>query len=309
MRSSSRGDLIAVLVMALAALVVGSHRPRLASEYARVHDAADAYLLPPVDQAYVASLGYRSALADLIFAHVLVSYGLHFQEKRLFAHVGEYLDLVNRLDPKFRSPYWFADTLLTLQPETPPVELYRKARQIQERGLKELPHDQELWSAAGQFLAYLAPQQLQDPEEKKEYKRTGAQYLMRACNLVGSNENIPHHCITAANLLNDASDRDAKQQFLERMLTMTDNPEIQELALGLLKRNMGEQAQAAIKQRQAQFRARWQADLPHSPRVEMGALGPSFDAAACAGAERALVPECATSWRVWGDSERASTTP
>jgi hypothetical protein len=308
-RSSRRSELIAVLVIALAVLIVGAHRPRLATEYAQVHDAADAYMLPRADQAYIASLGYRSALADLIFAHVLVSYGLHFQDKRLFAHVGEYLDLVNRLDPKFRSPYWFADTLLTLQPEAPPVEFYRKARQIQERGLKELPSDQELWSAAGQFLAYLAPQYLPDPDEKKEYKRTGAQYLMRACNLVGSNENIPHHCITAANLLNEASDRDAKQQFLERLLTMIDDPEIQDLALGLLKRNVSEQAQAAVKQRQAQFQAKWRAALPHAPRVEIGALGPSFDAAACAGSQHALKPECATSWRVWSEPQGASNAP
>ena len=290
MKSSNWRDLAAALAIALATWLVGTQRAGLATNYAAVEGASDAYLLPQADQAYVASLGYRSALADLIFAHVLVSYGLHFQDKRLFVHVGDYLDLINRLDPKFRAPYWFADTLLTLQPEAPPLDFYRKARQIQERGLKELPNDQELWSAAGQFLAYLAPTHLSDPEEKAEYKRTGATYLMRACNLIGSNENIPHHCVTAANLLNESGNRDAAQRFLERLLTMTDDPDVQELALAFLKRTMGEGAQAAVKRRQAQFQAKWHADLALSPRVEIGSLGPGFDAAACAGSDRALLP-------------------
>jgi len=302
-RSSRSRDLVAVLLIAAAAWIVAWQRPRLATEYAKVHDAADAYLLPPVDQAYAASLGYRAALADLIFGHVLVSYGLHFQDKRLFLHVGDYLDLINRLDPKFREPYWFADTLLTLQPQAPPLEFYRKARRIQERGLKELPHDQALWSAAGQFMAYLAPSQLTDPEEKAEYKRIGATYLMRACNLIGSNDSIPYHCVTAANLLNDQGNREAVQQFLERLVTMTDNPEIQDIALGFLRRSVGEQAQAFAKQRQEKFHAKWQADLALAPRVEIGALGPGFDAARCAGPARALLPECVTSWRDWGKLE------
>jgi len=148
----SARDLPSLLLILLGALSIQRWRPGLAADFHVVKTRSDAYLLPPVDQTYVASLGYRSAVADLIFGHVLVAYGLHFQEKRLFEHVGDYLDVVNRLDPKFRDPYRFADTLLTLQPEVPPLDFYRRARQIQERGLKELTNDQELWSTAGHHL-------------------------------------------------------------------------------------------------------------------------------------------------------------
>src|SRR5689334_10314302 len=181
--------------------IVAWLRPALAADFHDIQAKSDVYKLPSPEQTYVASLGYRSAVADLIFGHVLVAYGLHFQERRRFEYVGEYLETVTQLDPKFRDPYRFADTLLTLQPEAPPAESYRKARRLQERGLKELPNDQELWSTAGQFLAYLAPSYLPEMEEKLEYQRTGTRYLMRACELIGSNDNIPYHCITAANLL------------------------------------------------------------------------------------------------------------
>jgi len=204
--------------------------------------------------------------------------------------------VVNRLDPKFREPYRFADTLLTLQPKAPPQAFYRKARQIQERGVRELPNDQELWLTAGQFLAYLAPQQLSAPAEREEYKQAGAKYLMRACELLGSNENIPYHCLTAASLLNADGNALATRRFLERVMSLSDNPEIQDIASNYLRRVVGEQAKVEAVARAARLREAWQADLPFVPRDEAYAVGPGFDAAACAGPLRTLTLPCATSW-------------
>lgn len=303
MRSNSRGDLLALALAFVAMLMIARERFGLAERFHAVQTRSDAYLLPSVDQTYVASLGYRSALADLIFGHLLVAQGLHFQEKRLFEFVGDYLDVINRLDPKFRDPYRLADTLLTMQPEAPPLDFYRHARRILERGLKELPYDQELWSSAGQFILYLAPTRFTDKAEAAEYREAGTRILMRACDLVGSNEAIPYHCITAAKQLSEQGNRVAVRQFLERVLTVTDDPVIQEVALGYLKHVVGEQIGAEVAARQDRFRKRWQTDLPHSPRAEIGAVGPRFDAAACAGRERFGTPDCATSWSEW-----ASTT-
>jgi hypothetical protein len=303
-------DLPSLLLILLGTLGIHGWRPGLAADFQAVKARSDAYLLPPIDQTYVASLGYRSALADLIFGHVLVAYGLHFQEKRLFQHVGDYLDVINRLDPQFRDPYRFADTLLTLQPEAPPPDFYRRARQIQERGLKELPNDQELWATAGQFITYLAPGQLTDPDEKLEYQLAGTRILMRACELIGSNTNIPYHCITAANILNRQGDRVVARQFLQRLRTVSDDPNIQEMAAGYLKNVLGDPEQEEIAARWERFRSRWQSDLPFSSRAEIDALGPAFDSARCAGSARALTPECVSSWQHWSDTYEAddSTT-
>jgi hypothetical protein len=270
---------------------------------------ADVYALPPVDQTYVASLGYRSALADLILGHVLVSYGLHFQEKRLFEYVGDYLETIIRLDPKFRTPYLLADTLLTLEPEAPPQEFYRKARRIQDRGLQEFPGDQELWNTSGQFLAYLAPSYLTDFDEKMEYRREGARRLMRACELIGSNDNIPYHCITAANLLSEQGNREAMRQFLERMANISDDPKIQELASGYLRKVVGAEEAARAAARNARFNVAWQSDLAFVPRSAIHALGPDFDPAACAGVSVSPLPGCATSWLLWSQSAESSGAP
>ena len=135
-----------LLTVVASACVVGWVRPRLLDQFGQLKQTSDTFALPSPDQSVVLSLGYRSALADLLFAHVLVSYGLHFQEKRRYEFVGEYLDVINALDPKFRTPYRIADTLLTLQPVAPRQRDYDKAREVLERGLRALPHDTELWN-------------------------------------------------------------------------------------------------------------------------------------------------------------------
>ncbi len=309
MRSSSGRDLLAIALAFVAVLLIALEREPLASRFHDVQTQSDAYLLPSGEQTYVASLGYRSALADLIFGHLLVSQGLHFQEGRRFEFVGEYLDVINRLDPKFRDPYRYSDTLLTMQAKPPPLEFYRHARRILEKGLKELPYDQELWSSAGQFILYLAPQRLTDEAEIAEYKEAGTRILMHACNLIGSNEAIPYHCITAAKHMGEKGNREAVRQFLERVLTVSDDPTIQNVALNYIKVVAGEQASEEVAARQARYRDSWHADLALSPRVEIGALGPRFDAASCAGRDRFGAPECATSWSAWGSASEQPQSP
>jgi hypothetical protein len=299
---------IAWLLVLGAAWLLSSLRTELSADFKRVKAKSDAYLLPDVDQAYVASLGYRSALADLVYGHVLVAYGLHFQEKRNFELVGDYLDLINRLDPKFRDPYRFADTLITAQPQESPPAYFRKARQVLERGLKELPLDQELWSTAGQFMAYVAPARLTDPAEQQAFRDAGAKALIRACDLVGSNDAIPYHCITAANLLNQQGKLEAITAFSERVLAVNDDPEIQRIALGYLRRVLGEQVQEQVSARQRRFHQAWRLDMPFVPRAEISALGPDFDLGACAGAGRARFG-CSTSWAAWAAELEAAGAP
>src|SRR6187431_3064423 len=198
---SRRSNVIALIAVALAALSVNALRRPLSERFLAVKVQNDVFALPPPSQVVAMSLGYRSALADLIFAHVLVSSGIHFQEKRNFEFVGKYIETINELDPKFEVPYRMADGLLTLQAKAVGPEAYRQARRILERGMREFPFDQALWTSAGQFFAYLGPTIFTDTKEQDEWRLAGARTLARACELVGSNENIPHQCVIAAGLL------------------------------------------------------------------------------------------------------------
>lgn len=285
----NKGDWPALLTLGLGVLILALTRPQLVEAHHRITSKHDAYLLPPAEQTRLMSLGYRAALADLIFGHVLVSAGIHLSEKRLFEFADLYLEAVTELDPKFRDPYRYSDALLTLQSVRVPEETYRKARKLLLRGTEAFPYDQALWASAGQFLAYLAPGQLSDPNEANDFKRDGARLLARACELIGKNDTIPHHCVTAAALFSEAGNNASAQAFLEKLLVVSDDPEIRALAQAKL-------AAMGVKAHTQRFEQLRREDLPFVSHEGFAALGPRFDPAACAG-KSAADEACATSFR------------
>jgi hypothetical protein len=291
-------DWLRVLLAAGGLLLAGRLRGPLNESHQRIENGAEAYALAPPDQMVVLSLGYRAALADLLLARVMVAAGAHLVDKQLFEFAPDYLDTINALDPKLRDGYRFADAIITLQAVEVPVEMYYRARKVLERGVRELPNDQELWSSAGQFLAYLAPARLETAEERAAWREQGARFLARACELLGSNDRIPHHCVTAAKLFGDAGNRDAERSFLQRFLLMTDDPELQAHARWKLSQLDGADASQRASERARAFERIWSTDLPSVSRTAFAALGPHFDPAACAraaGGPRAA--KCATSFR------------
>lgn len=295
----SRHSSFTLAVLLSSALAIVALRPQLDARYSSTKVQNDVFALPPAQQVVAMSLGYRSALADLIFAHVLVSSGIHFQEKRAFEFVGKYIETVNELDPKFYAPYRMADGLITLQAKPVGPENYRQARRILERGMAEFPFDQRLWTSAGQFFAYLGPTAFQDQKEQDEWRLVGARTLARACELVGSNEDLPHQCVIAAGLLTRAGAEAASREFLERMLLVNDDPEIRRFVGALLKKSLGVDVQSRMQLHVAAFQRAWGADLPFVTRGAMLTIGPPWDTARCAGAES----RCATSWRDWGEAQ------
>ena len=196
--------LVAAGVAVLGATAVGSLRAPLVARFAKVHERSDVYSLPKPDQVVVASLGYRAALADYLFAHVLVWHGLHFAEKRRLDFAAEYLDTIVTLDPTFRDPYYFGDTLIATQPTKPRREDYVRARKLLERGMDARPFDTELWLSSGQFIAYIAAPWLEDPKEQAEWRLAGAN-ARASVRALGSNGFIPFQCITAARLRRPAN--------------------------------------------------------------------------------------------------------
>lgn len=277
-------------------------RRALVTRFSQLRETRDSYALPPPEQAVVMSLGYRAAIADLIYAHVLVSYGLHFGEKRRFEHVANYLDTVVTLDPTFARPYLFADTLLIMQPEPARRIDYLAARDLLRRGTRALPYHQRLWFTAGQFLAYLAPPNLgDDPALAEEFRQEGAALLARACELASDNTSIPHHCLAAAGLLNKAGKREALIQMLTRTLAVNDDPQVREAALAALSRWVGEDERDAYAQRARAFENEWQSDLPYVSKEKLLLLGRRVPLASCAGPGRWSAPECRFAWADWAE--------
>lgn len=296
-----RSSAFALLVMAGAAACVGALRPGLSARYHEVSVQSDVYALPSPEQTVVMSLGHRAALADLLYASVLVSYGVHFQERRRFEFVGNYLDTINALDPKFAAPYRFADTLLTMQPKAPRWQDFVKAREILERGMAERPTDGLLHTNAGLFLAYLAPGQAPDAKTKTEFRMRGARALARACELIGDDKNMPFHCVVAADIYTRAGEREATIAFLRRFLAIADDEEVRRIALGNLRKVVGEAERDRLMKRTNALNEIWGDDLPFISKDALLVIGPPSPAGACAG--KPGREGCASSWRDWGEEQ------
>ncbi len=293
-------------IAALGVLLISLVRAPLVERYrAQPIDTGQVSLLLSPEHTVVLSLGHREALADYLFATTLVQYGASFQEKQRFEEAYRYLDTITTLAPKFDRPYLYADTLLTMRPSPAVLEDYLQARKLHERGLAELPFHTELWSVAGQFAAYLAPQFL-PPQYREEFKLAGARDMARACELASNNANIPYHCITAARILNRAGQREALIRMLSRTLAVNDDPEVRKMALNYLEHAVSERDRERYARRLHAIDAEWKADLPHASRVMMSLLGPGPDAWKCAGASASNIPGCYTTWRDWGDVQDRS---
>lgn len=291
------------------ALVIGAARAPLAEAYHESPRHDDVSLLLSPQYTLLFSLGHREALADYLFATLLVQYGISFGDRRAFTPSFRYLDTITTLAPSFDRPYLFADTLLTMLPTPAGDAAYEQVLELQGRGLRAMPFHAELWSVAGQFAAYLAPPRLSSAKRREELRLVGAERLARACELAGGNENIPYHCITAARLLNKAGERDAMMRMLVRTLSVQDDPKIRELVEGYMQHVDGVLDRDRNRRRLQALEREWKAKFPHASRNMVSLLGPSSDVWHCSGPGASVEPSCSTSWATWNELRSADARP
>jgi hypothetical protein len=289
------------LVLASAA-AVSAVRGSLADIHHHVKEESDVYVLPPPDQVETLSLGYRSAVVDLLWSHVLVSQGLHTFEKRRFENLSLFLDSINELEPTFRPPYVLADALFTFQGFEPSHEEVVKARAVMERGARELPFDGEIWLTMGQFVAFIAPSSyLTDEQEQQQWRLEGAKMLARAAELGGENANRTWQTLGAAGIFHRAGERDAEIRLRLRALAVTDDLELKDrLTRELGKLLSEEQKETSINLEKKRVEL-WRRDLPFASKSMMLLLGPPVEPARCAGPDHEGDPACAFTWRSWAE--------
>ncbi|MDX6515516.1 MAG: hypothetical protein QOH73_1182 [Gaiellaceae bacterium] len=302
-----RAKLVTLGLVLASATAIGAVRGTLASVHQHVKEESDVYVLPPPDQVVTLSLGYRSALSDLLWAHVLVSQGLHTFERRRFENLSLFLDSINELEPTFREPYLLADALYTFQGFEPSHDEVAKARAVMERGSRELPLDGQIWLQLGQFVAFIAPgTYLTDEQEQQQWRLDGARMLARAAELGGENANITWQTLGAVGIFNRAGERDAAIRLRLRALAVTDDPELKDRLLRELGKLLSEEQKEISIDLDRKLVGLWKRDLPFVPRGTMLVLGPPVEPARCAGPGHERDPACAFTWRSWAERHAPS---
>lgn len=302
-RGPSESAIRTLAVVVLSAACIGSVRSSSAAAHRRVKETSDIYVLPPSKHAKALSLGYRAALADVLWAHVMVSQGLHMQEQRRFDNLTMLLDTINELDPSFRDPYMYADALIAIQAGAPSREEIVKAREILTRGMASRPLDGDLWLTAGQFIAFIAPSSyLTDPEEQSRWRLDGAKILARAAELSGSDSGIGWGAMGGVGILEAAGERDAAIRFLQRTLAVTDDEELKASLTAQLNKLLGARYGEEYKARQDELAKLRAEELPFVTKSMFLVLGPKADPAFCAGGANAGSARCALTWKRWAEA-------
>ena len=174
-RSASLG-----LALALAAAAASVLRSHAHARHAETQTYEDVYYLPPPGWLPAVSIGYRAALADLIWCRSLVYFGEEVVHQGTVRHVFDYTEAMLALDPEFMAVYhWLPTAALYGDRDLTPTDVHR-AVAIMERGLALRPSDGRLAWDIGATLAFELPPLLDDPAAKDAARRDAAPYLMLA---------------------------------------------------------------------------------------------------------------------------------
>jgi hypothetical protein len=171
------------LAFVLAAAIAGTIARRSAMRtFLETRTYEDVYYLPDTPSLPVLSLGYREALADLIWLKALVYTGDEFAHRGDLENVFRYADAMLVLDPQFRAVYEWVGTMGIYRPAGVTVGDYRRTIGYLEAGVRQFPDDGELRWELGATLAYeLAPQL--PPAERTRVKAEAREHFIHAARL------------------------------------------------------------------------------------------------------------------------------
>ncbi len=286
-----------LLSLCIAAAAVNGQRNRMVAATKKLKETDDVYPLPEPKQLKELSIGYESALADMLWAKLLVEYGTHWAEKREFLIIPKYLDAILELEPGYEEVFKYADTLLVYRPLRGTEADARLARVYLERGTRERPHDPNTWKQFGHFVAFLARTFLTSPTEIEAWRKDGARAMLRSVELGGGVADAQ----AALSMLTRGGETKATIAALRRAYAITEDPAqrewIEANLAALEAKKERDDADRAIKN----VEKLWRAEAPHLSRTAFLLTWPVPDVRACVGTGGTLRTDeqtraCARGW-------------
>lgn len=215
---------LAVLCLLLSAAAIDRVRSRAQRHFIATQAYEDIYYLPSGDSLVVGSLGYREALADLLWMKALVYYGEELIHRGEVKNLFRYGDAVLALDPDFKRMYrWIASGAL-YRTGTITVDDARAAIRYLEVAARRFPDDGELaWDLGANYAFELAP--MLDGEERAAAKRKGLEHMEAA---VLRKAGPPWLALQTASELNALGRQEQAIAHLEDAYAIASDPEIKE---------------------------------------------------------------------------------
>ncbi|TKB76778.1 MAG: hypothetical protein E8D45_05695 [Nitrospira sp.] len=188
--------------------------------------AAELAFLPKGEYLKVAVLGYRQAVADLIWIKVVQHLGERKPSIQSYLWAYHAADVLTDLDPKFAMVYQSVGTILGVWADRPEESIA-----ILTKGMQHNPTVWELPFYVGYDYFYVLNQ-----------PGAAAKYFQIASELPGAPEYLPR---LAARMSVEVGDHDAALEFLQRLYAQTKDERLRE---GLQRRILEVQAERGIRQ-------------------------------------------------------------
>jgi hypothetical protein len=288
---SLRRFLPAALIAFAGVLGISIVQPQLADGVRTLKQRDDVFLLPSPGQLRVMTLGYRAAATDVLWAKLILEYGVHWHDKRKFSDVTRYIDGIIALEPDYPVLYDFVDTIIMYPgPAGATEEDARIARRYLERGTRERPYDANIWIHYGQFIAFLAPSFLTDKNEIEQWRHDGAVALAQGVELGADAQ----RSLAASTILSKAGERKATIEHLQRSYAMTDDVEMREQFLRKLR---ALQADALSEQAMTFVEGALRKHYPFVSRGTGLLIGPRIPTLTCVGPASHAQRACARDWQ------------
>jgi hypothetical protein len=259
MKSNAR-TLIIAAALALSAWTAGSTRLDSQHHYLSTQRYEDIYYLPPSAWLKVFSLGYREALAGLLWTRTLVYFGEEMVQRGKTQHIYTYGDSVLELDPYFIRAYrWLAATG-SYRPGARGVPDVRKSIDYLERAAELAPDDGHVAWDLGAFYMYELRPLLRDPKEREDARLKALEHFQVA---VLRNVAPPWLALNTAAGLEKMGRREQQIAFLQAAYTQVTDPDTRaKIELQLARLQTASFAEAFARA-QAQVEAQRQRDFPY----------------------------------------------
>jgi hypothetical protein len=221
----------------------------------------DVLYLPPAGQLGPMSLGYREALADLIWIRAVIFTGDQAGGAN-YAWIMQYLEAIYTLSPGFRRPYAWGGVVVVYSGQAIDRAMIDRAIALYRRGLELFPEDHELLFALGMLLTrdvQMLPGY--SAQEREAAMQEGAAAIRRAAAFGAP----PLVRQLAATLVSDDATDQLAIQFLETQLLQTEDETHRRLLERKLETLIGEAGIESIERLREEFEAERQQEFPYLP--------------------------------------------
>lgn len=266
-------------------IVALSHRALLDAR-SDAQEGAEAVYVPTPAALGPMSLGYKEALADLLWMRALIFTGSHLGGHNVHA-IERYVDAIASLSPRFHQAYtWGGVATIYAGSSEVTRTMVDGAIAIYERGLEQYPESHRLLFPLGMLLLH----QVQSTpgyaaEERAALAQRGAEHIRRAA-AYGADPLVRQY---AATLIRDHAGDELARQFLESQLATAEDEGYRRLLRKKLAELGGIQDIAALERVREAFTDEWQRHMPYASdalyaviRDEQAGPGASADTAGSA---------------------------